>query len=149
MVKGRLVDLFLCIATYEHGHRTKVERFFTGNPAHIRMFKDLLLVCDSAAKQATKAKMVVASDVRRHFVRDENKFLRSATQELLSRADLQRQNPEDTGTNIIVGKVVHKGFEYLYDNDGAYRGNVDFYADVSVSSLSGAGRVVMTPGERT
>ena len=113
------------------------------------MFKDLLHVCDSATKQASKARMLVASDVLRHFVRDENKFLRSATQELLSRADLQRQNPEDTGTNIIVGKVVHKGFEYLYDNDGAYRGNVDFYADVSVSSLSGAGRVVMTPGERT
>jgi hypothetical protein len=149
--KNREAMLPTCIATYEHGHRTKVERFFTGNPAHIRMFKDLLHVCESATKQASKARMLVASDVLRHFVRDENKFLRSATQELFLRADLQRQNgnPEDSAKNIIVGKVVHIGFEYLYDNDGSYRGNVDFSADVSVSSLSGAGRVVMTPGERT
>jgi hypothetical protein len=133
--KNREAMVPTCIATYEHGQRTKVERFFTGNPAHIRMFKDLLLVCDSAAKQATKAKMVVASDVRRHFVRDENKFVRSATEELFSRADLQRQNgnPEETGRNIIVGRVAHKGFEYLYGNNGSYRGNVDFSADVSLS----------------
>jgi len=152
--KRREAMLPSCITTYVHGHRKKVERFETKNPEHMRMFKDVLHVYSQASKLASKARTLVASDAYRHARRTmmcaSAKFVRSATEMVLQLEDKDAMapgapasayppynppynppcNPRSSRTPVkvvMLQKAAGEGIEYLYDRDGFFNDNVDFF----------------------
>ena len=146
--KNRHTMLPGAVVSYRGGQRVQTERFCTGNPEHLKFFKDMLSVFDTATKRASQARRLVANEVRRRSMRyshpPKNNLSEKSGASDYSDASTSAMLPctrdtpdvEHVDTPKLL-KRVSIGAAHLYDPDtGEFNANVDFlYSRVS-SSLS-------------
>ena len=143
--KDRDAMLPVCVSTYTNGIRRKCERFNTKNPVHMHMFKDLLHICATSKKRASKARSLVAADVYRHDVRSKH-LVQTTMADIQSLVDKEHEAASTSaggpGNMIMLQKRERKGFSYLYGDDGAFNDElVDLSADVARNGASNGGSV--------
>ena len=68
--KSRTAMLPGAIVSCRDGEWVKIERFSAGNSEHLKFFKDMLLLFDTASKRASYARRLVANSVRRQHMRN-------------------------------------------------------------------------------